>query len=573
MKLREEQIDKGTFSPNTISDEAIVRGDNGDRQVQESAPTIDDSGNIDLKTAGITNTDVTTPILVGESTNPIFNTFRQTILGALNEVLTNKLSAGYTIGGTITDNLDGTVHVGIGTGFIRISNNSGATLKTFGWPNTENLVLTDNASNYIYVDYNGGTPIVAAQVGGSGILDNENDKFELAEIYREGTDLHITQHRQYSNDAISRLQKRLYSISGLIRANGLVLGETGTRNVTLTAGLIWVKLDENNISAIDTSGAGSFTRYYRTGGVWTAVASQTQWDNVNYNDTSSGLVSMTNNRYSFQEFFVEPDGDFVSVYGDDEYVGLAAAENAPLITNLPPRLSGHSVYVGRIVFEEGGSVAEIILSPFGNSLASAPVTDHNILSNLTTGDVHIQYLLLAGRSGQQIDDDIRIGSGAPVSEQLEVDNNIKCAKIIITGVDTILPDGTSGTTQSVNDDSTKLATTAYADNINKIQVVTKSITSIAALTDNYKVVEFNNGASDLDFTIPLESSVNFPIGSWIVVRKIGSGEISFPKGGAMTYRSFLGDVEPKLILGDSSSVFLEKTGSDIWLFSGSIEAA
>lgn len=48
-------------------------------------------------------------------------------------------------------------------------------------------------------------------------------------------------------------------------------------------------------------------------------------------------------------------------------------------------------------------------------------------------------------------------------ETFDVGGNVKCDKLIINNADTVLPDGTSASTQSPGDDSDKLATTKYAD--------------------------------------------------------------------------------------------------------------
>ncbi len=284
------------------------------------------------------------------------------------DVTIQALSAGYISGGALTDNLDGTIDIATGTGYIRESDSDDAEVRFITWPESLALSLTDNASNYVYVDYNSGSPIIAATISGVTIRQNENDKFELYEIYREGTDLHITQHRQFTVNALRRLQQRIYSINPIERANsvgGIILGETGTRNVTLSAGLLWTKLDSSNISAVDTSGADTFDRYYRDGGGgWTKQSAQTQWNNTQYDDGDGTLGTLITNRYSFQEFYIETDGHLVSVFGDAEYVSAAGAELSPRLATIPPRLDDHALYVGRIVFQESAATATDIISPF-----------------------------------------------------------------------------------------------------------------------------------------------------------------------------------------------------------------
>ena len=107
-------------------------------------------------------------------------------------------NAGWISGGVITDNGDGTIDVAAGVGFIRVSNSETADLKFFDWAASAGVSLTNNSENYIYIDYNAGSPQVAVTTSGSTIRNNENSQFELAEIYREGTTLHITNNKQYA---------------------------------------------------------------------------------------------------------------------------------------------------------------------------------------------------------------------------------------------------------------------------------------------------------------------------------------------------------------------------------------
>ena len=44
---------------------------------------------------------------------------------------------------------------------------------------------------------------------------------------------------------------------------------------------------------------------------------------------------MTNNRYSYQDFYVETDGSLVALYGQAEYTSQAGAESAPFASTVP----------------------------------------------------------------------------------------------------------------------------------------------------------------------------------------------------------------------------------------------
>ena len=325
-------------------------------------------------------------------------TISSNLQSLINKTFSN---AGVVSGGVVTDGGSGTVDISECVCYLRTTNSDTGELLRFTIAASSGVALTDNSENYVYVDYNAGTPQFAVTTTGSTVRDNENTLFELAEVYRSGTTLTITTHAQISSNTSKRLQRFLYQKFLHTRTSGLVLGETGTRNITVTAGKVWIKLNEISVSAIDTSAADDFSQYYYNGAAWVEVASATQWDNTQYNNTASGLVTMTNNRFSFQEFFILGNGNLVSVYADDEYVALARAENASVITTLPDIISEHSTYIGRVVFQKSDATAQSILNPFDTTLNFSAVTDHGNLTGLTDDD-HTQYSLLTGRNGDSL---------------------------------------------------------------------------------------------------------------------------------------------------------------------------
>jgi hypothetical protein len=322
----------------------------------------------------------------------------------VQDIIDIGLSAGYISGGAITDNGDGTIDIAAGTGLIRVSDSSTASLRPFDWALTADVALSDGLSNYVYLDYNGGAPQIAVTTTGSTIRDNERDKFELYEIVREGTTLHITDHRQIAGDVLRQVQRRLYEIHRIERADGeggLILGETGTRNITVTAGRIWVKLVSTDIAALDTSGADTFDRYYRDGGGgWTKTTGNTQWDNTNYDNNAGAPSALTAAHYACQYFYMDADGQLVSLYGQAEYATLAQVLTDSPPSSVPTRIEEHTLLIGRVVFQKSDSSAQAVESAFTTLFSASQVTDHGSLAGLADDD-HAQYALLAGRSGGQ----------------------------------------------------------------------------------------------------------------------------------------------------------------------------
>lgn len=327
----------------------------------------------------------------------------------LDEVINFFGSAGYVSGGAITDNGDGTVDIAAGTGFVRTTDSDIGELITFDWPATAGLTMTDGDETYIYVDYNGGVPQVSTTGSGSNI--DYNTEFDLFEVAREGTVLHISDHKQLMKDVPSVLQQYLYSKNRIERADaegGLILDESADTNryVTMTAGSVWIKLDKTALTAKDTDPAGdadTFDSYYQDGGGgWTKVTGGTQWNNTQIDDGSGSLLTMTNNRYAAQYFYIDSDDELVHIYGQNQYVTLAGVSDEGPPSSLPTRLGDHSLLIGRILFQKSATTAEEVESAFDTSFSGTLVTNHANLTGLTTGDAgHTQFALLAGRSGGQ----------------------------------------------------------------------------------------------------------------------------------------------------------------------------
>jgi hypothetical protein len=305
-------------------------------------------------------------------------------------------SSGWVSGGVVSDGGSNTVDVTAGTGFIRATDSRVVTLLFFDWPAVTGLSVPSDTTRYVGVQYNSGTP--QAFVKTTDTWDY-NTEFPLYSVVNEGGTLHLLAYPHAVGDHANFMIQRLWETARVAHASGATLGETGTRNVTLTAGIFWAKLNRYTTAAQDTSSSDTFDSYYRDGaGGHTKVASETQWDNNSYDDGSGTLASMTVNRYGNLWFYMESDGQLVCMYGYSNTATLAGAlEEAPP-SDLPDRLLSHSILVGRIVYQNGGGTASEIQSAFETTFAGTGVTDHGNLAGLADDD-HTQYPLADGSRG------------------------------------------------------------------------------------------------------------------------------------------------------------------------------
>ena len=88
------------------------------------------------------------------------------------------------------------------------------------------------------------------------------------------------------------------------------------------------------------------------------------------------------------------------------------------------------------------------------------------------------------------------------------------------------------------------------------------------LTDAGKVIEINSGSSE-NVTIPPNSSVAFPVGTQIVVVRLGAGAVVIVEGSGVTTRS---DGDKAKIKSQYSSCVLIKHETDEWYILGNLDS-
>jgi len=88
------------------------------------------------------------------------------------------------------------------------------------------------------------------------------------------------------------------------------------------------------------------------------------------------------------------------------------------------------------------------------------------------------------------------------------------------------------------------------------------------LTDAGKVIEINSGSSE-NVTIPPNSSVAFPVGTQIVVVRLGAGAVVIVEGSGVTTRS---DGDKNKIKSQYSSCVLIKHETNEWYIFGNLDS-
>ena len=306
-------------------------------------------------------------------------------------------SAGKLTGGDLTDNGDGTVKVGSGTGFIKTSDSDVAPTKSFDWSETSSLALSDGDSNYVYIEYNAGSPQAAAS---TTIPSEHHTTVLLGLVYRDGTDLHIIPAGQLIADYAAKTFFKDVAINGKFqRASGLLISEKADRKFAIGSGVIYAGLTPKTLAAFDSSGADTFTRVYDDGaGGFTFVTGQTQIDNTHYDDGSGVLATLDSggwfgdDKYGVRWPYRDADGHCYAVMGTCNCT-LAEAQAAQPPSNIPDLLADIGGLIGKIIIQKSATSFESIQSAFDQTFSPSGALAHNDTTNKQGGATDEYYHL------------------------------------------------------------------------------------------------------------------------------------------------------------------------------------
>lgn len=307
------------------------------------------------------------------------------------------MSSGLISGGVCSDNGDGSIDITAGEGYLRESDSAIAELKTFAFSSTSGMTPTQDALNYIYVDYNGGSPTTGYTTDITSI--NHRTKFVIAIVHQESAHAHIAAAGQKLPEFQHNVFHYLWEVNGKERSSGLVVSEDASedRALNVTAGVMYWALERITTSAIDTSTDGANDEmvlfYDNGGGGWTKVTAQHVLPNTQYDNGSGTLQDLTAQRYGTYWVYVSVNGDLYVQYGQGDYIlseALAAA-----VPDTMDEITNAFVFVAKIIFQKSATNFYGIYTPWANVIGASPATDHGDLAG-TGDDDHPHYLLADG---------------------------------------------------------------------------------------------------------------------------------------------------------------------------------
>lgn len=306
-------------------------------------------------------------------------------------------SAGAIQGFAITNNGDGTVNIATGTAYLRATNDPYAPLMKYTIPAVTNLALTDNANNFVLVDYNGGVPALTVTIAPGTINTTTNSIAYL--ISRVGTTLDYINLVGQNVDANGKLRRRFLNSESLRRASGVVL-TASSRNLLLTAGLFYSGLIEATTPAFNTSTGSTFTQTYLNGSTWVRTTGNTQINNTQYS-LAGVLTAMPSNDYRVDYVYVLADNPskLYVLLGTTTYNNITSARLAPVPVDLPTELQYLGARVGRVIIQKDATTTETT-SEFATIYQAGAAQLHNDLGGLNLGD--FQHLTVAEKANLEL---------------------------------------------------------------------------------------------------------------------------------------------------------------------------
>lgn len=284
---------------------------------------------------------------------------------------------------SLVDNLDGTVNIASANVTLHENGNNSGDIIEYVIPSITNLALTDGVVNYVVADYNSGTPIYKNVTDVN--LINESNVLPIYTVYRSGLNIKYIDWDSLGEGLANKLHERFVKTERFKYESGLILSESGTRNIDISAGKSWHGAVRTSHNAF-ASTTDQLVHWYPVAGVWNSSLT-TQFTNNQYND-GVDLQTLTSGFYTNVNVYrTESNNENAGFVLGNSFKSLAEAENADL-PDIPTNLTNLGIYVGRFIIKGNDVNSSSTISAFSSMVQGSAVTNHNNLGGLQGGSVN-----------------------------------------------------------------------------------------------------------------------------------------------------------------------------------------
>jgi hypothetical protein len=399
-----------------------------------------------------------------------------------------------------------------------------------GTSGTHFPALSNNDTNYVVIDYSGGTPSWDILTDNSTI---NGETIVLTHIiYRANNFLHVL---DFGNEGIAlpnKINDRIVAVNRFGRESGFSLGLSGSTGVvTLTSGIAWNGTNRQSLVAVNSQD-DIFFQSYHTGGTWTYTTTANTLNNLYYDDGTNPVLA-TGGKYLVNWYFrgQEINDHLYEVWGNDEYDSVSEAQLSTE-PNLPELITSHAFLTGRIIVQVSATTGTVE-SAFVQVFQPSTVQAHNDLTSIQGGQAGEYYHLTSSQYNNLSSfKNIQVDGVTQFSSTSLTDNlNFSGINITITSAATntlVFSAGTGGggavssvtAGSGLSGNSTTGAITLINTQVQGITGITASSGISASTTDNV-VTLLNTGVTGI--TAGTNISIN---------QSTGNVEISSTGGGA-----------------------------------------
>jgi len=327
-------------------------------------------------------------------------TFTNTTGGTFNVTSTTTYAAG-VISGSTGWSSTGTGQINLPNVKVALYNNANniepiliydvasGTTNSGGIP-----ALANNDTNYIVIEYNGGSPIYNVYDNDAIVDDSSVVLFMV--VYRADNFIHTLEFGNQGAGLANKLNDRFIMTDRIGYESGLALGLSGaTGVVTSTAGVAWNGPNRQLLDPVNSQD-DIFFKSFHSGGTWVYTTTGDTLNNTYYDD-GTDIVLATAGKYLTNWYFrgQEINDHLYEVYSTAQYdsVALAQLSTEPA---LPELITSHAILLGRIIVQVNATTG-LTESAFTVPFQPTQVAYHNDLNGIQGGSAGQYYHLNANQ--------------------------------------------------------------------------------------------------------------------------------------------------------------------------------